>query len=66
MGLLFQATECVQQKRNTLARGLRVDFSEDRDPTDELGDNAGPLEVPAAHSEFNDTEQPGRPLEFNI
>lgn len=42
-----------QVHKHTLALGFNVDFSEDNDPMEELGDRSGPLETePAAlHSE---------------
>jgi hypothetical protein len=49
-----------------LAWGFNVDFSEDNEPIDELGDKPGPLEAgkAPARSEFDDAELPGRPREF--
>lgn len=48
---------------HTFAWGFNVDFSEDNEAIDELGDNSGPLvaEVAAAQSELQDAELPGRP-----
>lgn len=56
----------TQNKNSTLAWGFNVDRSEDKEPTDELGDKPGPLEAEAetAHSELDDTELPGLPWEF--
>lgn len=50
----------------TLAWGFRVDFSEDNEPTDELGDKPGPLETETVptQSEFEDAELTGGPWEF--
>lgn len=52
--------------RITLARGFNVDFSEDNDPIDELGDKPRPFKAEGAptHSEVDDVELPGRPREF--
>lgn len=49
-----------------MAKGFNVDFSEDKEPIDELGDNPGPLEADAAaaRSELEDAELPGLPREF--
>ena len=43
-----------------------MDFSEDNEPIDELGDSAGPLGavVAAPDSEADDAELPGLPREF--
>lgn len=51
-----------QVHKHTLALGFNVDFSEDNDPMEELGDRSGPLETePAAlHSEVDDAEVPER------
>lgn len=50
----------------TFALGFNVDFSEDNDPIDELGDKAGALEavLAALVSDVDDVELPGRPREF--
>lgn len=50
----------------TFALGFSVDFSEDNEPTDELGDNPGPpeAEATAPHSEVDDAELLGRTREL--
>ena len=56
-----------QRKINpTLAWGFSVDFSEDNEPTDELGDKTGAVEAGAAptQSEVDDVELLGRRREF--
>lgn len=47
---------------HTLALGFNVDFSEDNDPTEELGDRPAPPETEPAptQSEVDDAELPGR------
>ena len=46
---------------HTLALGFNVDFSENNDPTDELGDRGPPETEPEPTcSEVDDVEQPGR------
>lgn len=49
--------------KHTLALGFNVDFSEDKEPSDELGDKPRPpeAETAPAHSELEDAELPGRP-----
>ena len=45
---------------NSLACGFSVDFSEASEPTEELGDNAGPFEAKAVafpQSEVDDVEE---------
>ena len=54
----------TQDKINcTLAWGFKVDFSEENEPIDELGDKPGQLEVGATapNSEVDDAELPGHP-----
>lgn len=47
----------------TLAFGLSVDFSEDKEPIEELGDRIGRLDAEEAgeFSEFLEMELPGHP-----
>lgn len=54
--------------KHTLALGFSVDFSEDKEPSDELGDKPRPpeAETAPAHSELEDAELPGRPWEFTV
>ena len=46
---------------STFAFGFNVNFSEDNEPTDELGDNPGPpeAEAPPPHSDVDDAELSG-------
>lgn len=51
---------------HTLALGFRVDFSEDNEPTEELGDRPGPEDAvtPLTQSEPVDVELAVLPREF--
>lgn len=64
--LPLQKQKIKPQICRTLAWGFNVNFSEDNEPIDELGDKPGLLETETApiQSEFDDVELPGRPREF--
>lgn len=50
-----------QETNQTLACGFSLDFSDDKEPTEELGDKPEPPDVDAAtaKSDLDDTKLPG-------
>jgi hypothetical protein len=69
-GTMFMSTKMFNENKNiwrqpseshTLAFGFKVDFSEVRDPIEELGDKPGAhaTEFAAMHSDVDDVELPG-------